>query len=226
MATTVTTLIEAINRVLLDIGERQVTTVSNPASRKAKAFLQDAYRDMQEFHDWSWSYHDFTASSWSNDEATYSGLKRVRRVLWDSGDTNPKTLIPFVSNDLYERYQLESFNDTDDPNKQPLRFTIIDDDTLLFNPYPTDATSRGKIVVWGYEYFEPPSFADDTFSMPERFMSILIKRAVYMMLLRHLGDLQAAQYHEGEFATLLNYQKSKEFRTPTGGVNMHRQGRF
>lgn len=224
MATT-TTLIEAINRVLLDVGERQVTTISNPASRKAQAYLQDAFEDMQDFHDWSWSYREFTASSWDDEKATYNNLKRVREVFWDRGSNNPRLRIDYVPVSTFELYQLEDFNSVDDPNSKPLRYCILDDNTLKFNPYPTDTTSRTQIVVFGYEYFSAPTTKDETFNMPERFMNILTKRAVYMMLLRHLGDFNAAQLHEGEFQLQLKYQKDKEFKTPTGGINMHRQGR-
>jgi hypothetical protein len=224
-STTDTNLLEAVNRVLLDVGERQVTTITNSASRKAKAYLQDAFRDMQDFHDWSWSYREFTAVSWDNEKAAYGKLKRVREVYWDTGSNNPRTRIDYVPVSTFELYSLESFNSTDNPNSKPLRYCILDEDTLKFNPYPTDVNAQTQIVVFGYEFFDPPETNDEKFDMPERFVSILVKRAVYMMLLRHLGDFNAAQLHQGEFELQLKYQKDKEFKMPTGGISMHRQGR-
>lgn len=221
-STSTSTLLEVVNRVLLDVGERQVTSITNPASRKAEAYIQDAFYDIQDFHDWAWTSEEFTAASWSTDEATFNGLKRVREVFWNNDSDEPRDRIPYVPISTYEIFTVEDFNSTDDPDTKPLRYTIIDEDTLKFNPYPTDVTAQTSIKVLGYRLYSPPSTASGTFNMPERFIPMLIKRAVYMMLARHLGDLDAAQIHQREFEIQLKHQRDKDFMYRSGGINMFR----
>ena len=220
MAST-TTLLEAVNRVLLDVGERQVSTFTSPAASKAKAYLQDAFVDMQNFHDWEWTRTNFAATSWSTDEATFTNLRRIQHVMWQESNAGLRE-IPYVDILNYDYFTLESFNSTDNPSTKPLRWTQLDEDTIKINPYPTDATARAQLVVTGWQYLAPPENTTDTFSCPERFVPTIIKRAVYTMTLRHLGDLQAAQLLAGEFERQLFVFRTKESNVPSQGVNMWR----
>lgn len=224
-STSTTTLLEAVNRVLLDVGERQVTSISNPASRKARAYLQDAFNDIQDFHDWAWTAQEFTASSWNDDEATFNNLKRVREVFHNNESNEPRSRIPYVPISTYEIYSIESYDSSTSPDTQPQHYTIIDEDTLKFNPYPTDVNGRSDIKVLGYRYYSFPELSNGVFDLPERFIPMLLKRATYMMLARHLGDLDAAQIHQQEFEIQLKHQRDKDFMYRSGGVNMHRRYR-
>lgn len=216
-----TTLLQAVNRVLLDVGERQVSGFSSPAASKAKSFLQDAFVDMQNFHDWEWARTVFSATSWSTDSATFTNLRRVQNVVWEETNAG-KRKIPYCDLLTYDYFTLESFNSTDNPSTRPLRWTMFNEDTIKINPYPTDATAKAQLKINGWQYLAPPENTTDAFSCPERFVPTIIKRAVYTMYVRHLGDLQTAQFIEGEFAQQLTIFRSKESLASTKGVNMWR----
>lgn len=220
--TSTTTLIEAVNRVLLDVGERQVTTLASPASLKAVDYLQDAYIDLQNFHEWEWLRSEFSATSWDNEKALFTNLRRIKYVRHQKDSSEGIRWIPYVDQTLFDRFALESYDSSTSTSSRPLRYTIFDHETIKLNPYPTDSTGRTAITIIGWKYFAPPTTASGTFTIPERFMGLLIKRAVYQMTVRHLGDLQAAGAIGNEFYEQLNLYRNKEAAVSTQGVNMYR----
>ena len=219
MAESTTDLLLAVNRVLLDVGERQVNVISSPAARKAKAYLQEAFQDVQTFGDWSWQFGFLTADSWDVEKATYSGLKRVRAARFFN-DSVYREITYTDPSSFYRFRELTSFTDKADC---PQYFTILSNDTLAFNPYPTDLDGQVRITIQGYKQFDPPELPTDVFMCPEEYVYMIIKRAVYMMLVRHLGELNEAQAMAAEFNQKLQYMLSKDKATVTRGTNMFRR---
>jgi len=222
MANSTTTLLQAVNRVLLDVGERQVSNFATPAAAKAAAYLKDSFTDMQNFHDWEWTRAVLSATSWSLDSATFTNLRRIQNVVWNL-DNAGKRVIPHCDLLGYDQYSIESFDSIISTSTRPHRWTQYTEDTIKINPYPIDATGQGRLKINGYQYLTPPENASDTFQCPERFIPTVIKRAVYMMTLRHLGDLQTAQLLEGEFERQLFIFRNKEALVSTKGTNMWRR---
>lgn len=219
MAESTTTLLLAVNRVLLDVGERQVNVISSPAARKAQAYLQEAFQDVQTFGDWSWQLGFLTADSWDDEKATYAGLKRVRAARF----FNDQVYIEITYTDSSSFYRFEELRGFTDRADCPNYFTILSNDTLAFNPYPTDLDGQVRITIQGYRQFDPPQLPTDTFMCPEEYIYMIIKRAVYMMLLRHLGELNEASAMAAEFNQKLQYMLSKDKATVTRGTNMFRR---
>lgn len=218
MPQSTTTLIEAVNRALLDVGERIVTVLSSPAARKATAYCQEAFQDVQTFHDWSWQLDFFSATSWDEEKAVFDNIKRIRSVQFEND--RKRVNVPYIDPpSFYEIQELTSF--TDD-SATPCNFTIIQEDTIALNPYPTDVAGRARIKIYGYRNFDPPALPDEVFDCPEYFMPLIIKRAVYMLLLRHLGELNEADFMSREFATKLNFMRTQDKATTTRGVNMYK----
>ena len=219
MAESTTDLLLAVNRVLLDVGERQVNVISSPAARKAKAYLQEAFQDVQTFGDWSWQFGFFTADSWDVEKATYPGLKRVRAARF----FNDHVYIEITYTDPSSFYRFEELTGFTDRANCPNYFTILSNDTLAYNPYPTDLDGQVRISIQGYKQFDPPELPTDKFECPEEYVFMIIKRAVYMMLVRHLGELNEAQAMGAEFNQKLQYMLSKDKATVTRGTNMFRR---
>ena len=213
-----TTLIELVNRVLLDVGERQVTTIATPASRKAKAYIQDAFNDIQMFHNWEWLNVFQGVDSLINEKATYTNIRRIRAVYWNNGTTYIE--VPWIPYSSFIKREITSF-DSGLTTNQPCVYTQEDEDTISVNPYPTDVAGRDKIRLEGIKYIEPPELETDVLQIPERFENILIKRAVYNMLIRHLGEPDMANAMNFEFTDILQRFKDQENRTPMKGTNMY-----
>lgn len=216
------TLLQLVNRVLLDVGERQVTSISNSVSRKAKLYIQDALNDLQMFHNWEWLSEFSGVSTFTNEKTTITNLRRIRTVFWNTGSTFVK--IPWIPLEGFVERELEPFDSTVDTSTCPHWYTQEDDVTIALNPYPTDSEGRDRIRVEGIKYIESPENDSDLIPIPERFENILVKRAVYNMYMRHLGELDLANAMNFEFTDILQRFRDQENRTPMRGTNMY-QGR-
>ena len=213
------TLIELVNRVLIDVGERQVTSISNAASRKAQLYIQDALNDLQMFHNWEWLSVFTGVSAFTNEKTQITNIRRIRSVFWNNGTTYVE--IPWIPFDDFIKRELVSFDSTQTTATCPRYYTQEDDTTISFNPYPTDTAGRDKIRVEGIRYIEPPVNTTDLIPIPERFENILVKRAVYNMYVRHLGEVDLAQAMNFEFTDILQRFRDQENRTPMRGTSMY-----
>ncbi len=225
-ATTTTTLIQAVNRVLLDVGERQVTSFTSVAARKALAYVQDSFVTIQNFHNWEWLRTSKTPDAWLTDQATITNSRRIRRVSYQLDATDIYFQeVPIVDGVSYDNYALVAFSTTSNIGTRPCRYTIIDEQTIKINPYPTDSTTQSNVIVHYVQHIDPPDTATDVFNMPERFVPTLLKHADAMMFARHLGDFGSGQAMQQEFIADLTGFRSRENASPTGGANMFRTPR-
>jgi hypothetical protein len=216
--TSSTTLLEAVNKVLLNVGERSTNNLTlNPAARKATSYIQEAYEDIQQYQDWSWQRYVFTATSWSGELATFTNLKRINVVTWNNDVT--RAVVPIVDvEQFYATSQLTSF--TDNAN-YPSFYAPYSHDTIAINPYPTDVTGRARLNVIGYKLFDTPTTTTSTFACPEEYVSTIIKKATATMLQRHLGELNEARELLNDFQTKLRYLLAKD--APIKNYTMYRR---
>lgn len=219
-----TNLLQAVNRLLLDIGERQVTSFTSPASRKAKAYLQDAFNDIQMFHQWEWLNGQTSLQDWNGDRAEIRDARRIRNLYYDSGGY--RYPIAHIDSALFNaRSNAYGGNGGySDSGSRPLWYTIVNECCVRVLPYPTTVENQIKIVADVVWHLSPPENETDKFPFPERFMTPLYKRAAYMMALRHLGDMNLAQMFQAEFDTIMLSYRTQENRQPTGGSNMYSRG--
>lgn len=220
MATSTTTLLEAINKVLKDVGERSASSSSStPASEKAASYIKEAWQDFQQYHDWSWQKTTFSATSWDNEKATFTGLKNTIEVRWNNDTTiAPLDLVSFSQ--FYNYRELLSFEDKE---KTPRYFAFVNNDTIAINPYPTDTTGRSRLTVYGYRFYDDPSSDTDTFDCPEAVVNTLLKKATATMLQRHLGEVGEARELLQDFEVKMRFLRSKEQTTKSSGFNMFRR---
>lgn len=217
--TSSTNLITAINRVLRDVGERQVTSISSPVSLKAQDYLRDAVRDLMLSQDWEWQRDRITAQSWTNESAFLGTMVRIRGVSWGT-DANGYSDIPWTPERLFDVVALQSFDSTS-PGIRPTAYTWRQYNQIRLNPYPTDTASRSMVVFYVIRDTAPPVNPTDLFPVPEDMMPILLKRALYLMMTRHLDDTQGAGAIDKEYKEMLNQAKQKYIAAPTSGYNMY-----
>lgn len=222
-ATSTTNLITAVNRVLRDVGERQVSVISSPVSLKAQDYLRDAVRDLMLSNDWEWQRDRITAQSWANESAFLGTLVRVRGVAWGADSTGYLD-IPWEPERNFDLKALQAYDSTQ-TSLRPTSYTWRQYNQVRLNPYPTDSASRAQVVFYVVRDLTPPTNATDFFPVPEDMMPILLKRALYLMQVRHLDDQQAAGVLDKEFKEMLNLARQKYIAAPTGGYNMY-QRRF
>lgn len=215
-----TTLLQSVNRVLLDVGERATNNLTgSPAARKATAYIQEAYEDIQQYQEWSWQREMFTASSWSAELATYNNVKRINVVTWSDGYT--RSAIPFV--DLEKFYSYATLTSFTGNTNRPDYYTIYDTDTIALNPYPSDVAGQTRLKVIGYKLFDTPSTTTSTFDCPEEFVNTIIKKATATMLQRHVGELDEARELLRDYETKLRYLITKDRGVPIKNLTLYRR---
>lgn len=216
-----TNLLQAVNRVLLDVGERQVTSFTSPAARKALSYLQDAFNDLQMFHQWEWLHGTVVLEGWNGNKAEARNVRRIKNLFYNTATRRqPVIYVNRLQFDRFHNSSGKAFDDTDTITV-PQYYTITNETDVLLSPYPTGSVNRAKVEVDAIKYLTPPSLETETFDIPERFMTPLYKRACYMMALRHLGDVNMASAFQAEFEQAINQFRTQENKVPPEGTNMY-----
>lgn len=183
MATSTTTLLDAVNDVLLHVGERQVTTFNSYPAQKAVNFCQEALLELLDANDWKFNRDKVTADSWSNEVAT---LTEVRRLLGVS--------IQFSNGvrGVLNEVTFDEFNQYNPTEGIPYYFWFENSTTVHVHPYPS-AAEQANVLFDVIEIPTTPTAVDDTFPIPQRFIRFITTYATARMKQDHLDDANNAQ---------------------------------
>jgi hypothetical protein len=218
------TLIDVVNDVLLDVGERAVTNLSSPVARKAVKYVQDGVREMQRFHNWDWLYSRVTPTTWANEMATLSNVNRILYVSW-SGVAALRRL-EYLDPETFDATVMpKAFVSSETPSDTARYYTIVSRNVLKVSPYPTDLPGRAKLQVYVLLDMVPPRQPNDVFPIPEDNISLLNKYATSMMYLHHLDDSVGASTLMSSFSEQLAYVRTRESKHPAADMNMYRRSR-
>lgn len=215
-----TTLLEAVNRVLRDVGERRVSNIGSPASEKARDYLHDAVRFLAAAHDWEWLYNRVTATTWLGDSFLLPTAQQIRGVAWIDVFGLYRDL-QYIDVRQYDLSMPTGFY-TASTASRPLYYTIPSHQEVRVNPYPLDSIGQGRVVAYIIEELTPPTTETAFFPIPEKYMQLVIKKADYYMAMHHLEDEKSAQFYDRDFNELLQRYRVQENKTPTGGYTMYR----
>lgn len=221
MTSSTSTMLQIVNKVLLNVGERQVTAFTSPTALKALYAVEEALREIENLDDWSWTRQEVTATSWVNEVATLPLFQRIHQVTYQVSATTRRELV-FLDKQSFNLTDLQPFGSTSDVGRY---YTIIDDNTLAVNPYPTTAPSR---LLFKFLVTTPLVISllpTSTLPVPERLILLVTKLASYLMAVRHLDDTNIARNFRSEFEAQLVMIRTRESLTPSRGTNMYRRRR-
>ena len=218
MSQSQTTLLQAVNIILPNIGEKKVTALSSSTSLKCQQNIKEAFQDIQTEFNWSWMLVDSSVDSWNAEAAFINEIIDTQLVYWQTD--NNKIPLSFVHYDQFYLNQLQAF--TDDSNR-PNCYTTSTDKKILVNPYPTDVAGRARLKVSCWKYLSAPEIATDVFSCPESFIFTICKLTESYMLSRHLGDNQAASIALSAYKHKLSQLKIKQRPSTTRNSSMYRR---
>lgn len=219
---TTTTLLQASNEVLRSIGERPLLQMSGNTADRLRDVFRQALRDVEAIHTWDWLYSSINAISWTADTADLGDIQRLFRVS--------------IGDDLTGRRELK-YLDPDEYAIRPLvaytsaslsggAYTYKSNGKVGLNPYPNNLLSQSRIRFDILATLTVPTSGDAVFStIPERYLSLVVKRACYLMALRHLDDTSSASYFNSEYEQLTQQYRSNERKTPVKEVNMFKRVR-
>ena len=218
MAQSTTNLLTAVNRVLRDVGEVRVTSLTSATARKAADYLQEAVIFLAASHDWEWLHNKVLATNWVGDSFQVPTAQQVRGVAWqlDTGAYHDLTYLDVRT------FDLRTSNGFGLGSTVPLYYTLPSYQLIRVNPYPTTLSGQNRLFAYIIEDLQFPVVESALFPIPEKYMSLVFAKANYFMSMRHAVDSNSAQFFDKDFNELLMRYRSQENKTPTGGFNMYR----
>ena len=217
-----TTLLQASNEVLRSIGERPLLQMTGVTADRLRDVFRQALRDVESIHSWDWLYDSMLALSWSAGTAYLGDIQRLLRVTIGDNTSGRRELV-YLDPDEFERRPNDTYSGT---NNTALTYTYKSNGYVSLNPYPTDSVSQSRVTFSVIKTLTVPVNGDDIFSViPERYMSLVVKRASYLMALRHLDDTNSASYFQSEYEQLTQQYRTNERKVPVTKVNMFKRNR-
>lgn len=220
MAQSTTTLLQAANEVLIDLGERPILNFGGNLGIKIKSAMTSATRDIGLLEDWSWLIHRRNADAWDGHTAILTNRRRLFKVEYQTAPLQAYQKVQYVDRDTFDRAPILSYSVS---GGYPLKYTTGPELTVELNPYPT--TDDEKIKIWfsAVDAIVPPSTVGSLFPVPERFVELIKKRALYYMAIRHLDDASAASMYNNEFEVLAQRFRDTERQHTVGQMSMYRR---
>lgn len=219
---TTTTLLQASNEVLRAIGERPLLQLSGTTADRLRDVFRQALRDVEAIHTWDWLYASINAVSWSGDVANVGDIQRLFRVSIGDDVTGRRELV-YADPDQYAVKPLIAYTGL---RNDAGMYTYKSNGRVGLNPYPADIVAQSRVRFDVLATLTVPTSGDAVFpTIPERYLSLVVKRACYLMALRHLDDSSTASYFNSEYEQLTQQYRNNERKTPVQAVNMFRRNR-
>lgn len=227
MATSTSTLLQVVNEVLLNVGERLVNVIETPTALKAKQYVLEALKEIESRDDWEFLRDVVTATSWTVPGIAtlpvYQRLHAVQYLIPNSGASAvSRIFVAYLDRPSFARLNLVPITQLDNAY-YPTAYTILDDSRIQVHPYPSDVATQARVTFHITRSFTLPGFASDFLPVPERLTPLVVRLASSLMAARHLDDSESAAIFRKEFEGTLAIVRAREQLTPTTGTNMFRR---
>jgi hypothetical protein len=227
MATSTSTLLQIVNEVLLNVGERRVTNFLTPTSQKAQTYVIESLKELEQRDDWEFLRDTVNALSWTSPGIAtlppHQRLHAVQYLIPDAASSAVnRVFVAFIDTPSFTRLNPTPIT-LNDRSYYPSVYTILDDARVQLHPYPDDVTTQNRVTFHITRTFALPSLVSDFLPIPERFTPLVVRLASSLMASRHLDDQNVAQLFRGEYEAMLRIVRAREQRTPTPGTNMFKR---
>lgn len=222
MAQSTTTLLQLANAVLIDVGERPIINFGSNLGSKVRSAITSATYDVGALDDWSWLQARRNADAWAGNKAILNNRRRLYKVQYQPGSGAPFQDVRYKFSEDFDRLNITSYSTT---NGYPIDYTTDAELSVFLNPYPDTNDERAKIWFTAVDTISPPTTNNGAFPVPERFVELIKKRALYYMALRHLDDAQMAAMFNNEFELLGQRLRDTERSHTVGQLNMFKRRR-
>lgn len=207
------TLLELVNRVLLNTGEQPVRTVTETvAAKRAMNSVKRAVTDIMLLGEWTFARAIVTPTGWDDVTQTMThSLNQVEDV--------------WVDNLLlrHETWQVHAQSHVDVGT--PQCWVQVNYETVRLAPYP-DTSTKGLVRLVGYKYPTPMVLDTDVPEVPDVFVDALVSRATGAFLIRHLGDPGLGNQFNNEFEVSLQQLRDTDRGVPRRAGNMLNRARL
>lgn len=212
------TLLDTANVVFRSIGERPVTSLTNVQGDRVKDCIKQACTDIETLNSWDWLFEQVNAISWTANVANLGVYRRLYTV--SMGElTKGLTELKYLPEIQMDQLPLTPYKGTEDK----ATYYSVRSGAVLFVNYPTDTQSRGRIWFYVQRPIKVPTIDTDVFqNVPEEYMTLIEKKASYLMCIRYLDDPQSGSYFQQEFEQLVQQYRTFERKAPVRKTSMYR----
>lgn len=217
MATSTSTLLQVVNRVLINANERTVVDTTTLVGQQVKEAIRMATILLFGSSHWIFTQSKVNASSWSSGRATLpTTTVQIRSVAWDNGDSILLP-VPYLRPDEFDRYDAtQSYSDN---TGRPAYYTIRDYNLVDVFPYPTTVGERAKIWFYTKAFVDLPSSDSSTFSVPEYAINMVVLKATELYMKRGESDYMMNAAYE------MQKVMASQITMPHTAWNMYRRDR-
>jgi hypothetical protein len=200
-----TTFLDLVNEVLLQVGEREVPNFSSAVGRKAKLAVRGAVIFCQHQHDWRFTNTTLTVDlpGWSNGTATLSDMRRLHSV--------------YLDNFPLRRVSSHDYYPADTGAGVPNCYAIVGENQVRLWPIPSDAI-KPTVQFNVSTSLSIPVNETDVLNYPESFKEILSLYAQASMHRTHTTDMAALDACLRSFELLIHTYRSSEQRSTTANM--------
>lgn len=204
MATSTISLLQAVNRVLLNINERPLADTTTLMGQKVKNALETALTDISEAQDWRFSEEVVYSLLWTGNEITLGdNIQKVEEVFYVDG-TFGNIPLQYMHRDQFDRYPTSSYT-----AGRGIYWTDIDYNKVRVVPYPSTVSEQAKIAFRVLKRLTLPTTDDAFFDMPDQFVLLAVRRATELMARSHTEDLNLADAYGMEYRESLQQLRTK-----------------
>jgi hypothetical protein len=219
---TTSTLLNLVNRTLLNIGERQITSFSqSDVARKAVSAVQDAIKDVANSYDWDFLTNKGLASSWNLDVATVNNVQRITNVKY--------TDVPGGGNRELTQLSIEQIDSmATTQTGYPMFYAIVGDGSVKVLPFPSGVTEQNKYTFYYVSDVPLPVNETDVIQFfPERYCQLITYRATFQLSMTLIDDKNSASVWGNLYQNLLAKTRARDGDNSKSYSNMFRyRGRY
>lgn len=218
MATSTSTLLEVINQVLLNVGERELPNIANfVTARKALNSLKAAVNEINVSNDWLFLRDVVQADSWVLNEATLPSHSKLLSVLasYDGASYYVVSQVPLV------RFLMCSLIPFATNRTIPEMYAVKNDAVVLLNPYPVEVEDRERLRFQILRRIEIPTTDGGFFNVPEEFIQLIVYKTSSLFATAHTGELDVSARYAQLYESV--EMKSRNFYR---GVNESQRNAF
>jgi hypothetical protein len=223
MAQSTSTLLDVVNKVLANNGEREQRQLNTPTSYLARECVSDALTELLSADDWEWArvFVDGGSANFPSpltpplflvgtEYTRFHGLSRF--------DTACKAYVPLVFLDPLEFDTHPQIQGT-----VPTAYTIRDDARVYLNcDTVIPATDYALYRAYISRKIPMPTLDTLNFDMNEQAIPLLVSLASSKFAHRHTGETTSANRFQGEYEQHAQQQRNTKRLRPSTAFNMYR----
>jgi hypothetical protein len=219
MTTSISSLLQVVNRVLLNNGEREQRLLNTPTSYLARDCVRDALEELSLGDDWEWARERVTPvfTDWTSNTVRIRNVHRIHAVSYFDSTFQAHQPVDFIDEVSFDQHPSPPAT-----QRVPCFFTQLDDERFKFDVTPTN------LEVSNYRFYLTrrnimPTLETDLFNISEQGIPLLVSLASSKFGQRHTGETTNADRFLQEYQRQADGVRQHKRTRPSKPFNIYRR---